>query len=266
MRLPLWLAACPDRSRRASRVGRSTRVRACGRAGRGRQRPVRGARHRRPRGRRAPRGVQRRRAGPRIGADAICLLASITKPIVATAVMREVEAGRLGPRRAARGVAPGAGRAGAAPYTAWHVLTHTSGIGDMDIEALLAGGRRAGTSSSAAHGAPAGDDARVALPLRHDALRPPRRGSRPARSGGRSSDLLRDNVLDPLGMVDTGFDPEPDTAARVAPVVVGAGAGGRPLRDRHSVAALHRGCVWPAVACGARRGRPPLRPRDAPRR
>ena len=33
--------------------------------------------------------------GPRIGDHAVCLLASITKPIVATAVLHEVEAGRL---------------------------------------------------------------------------------------------------------------------------------------------------------------------------
>ena len=33
--------------------------------------------------------------GPRIGEHAVCLLASITKPIVATAVLHEVEAGRL---------------------------------------------------------------------------------------------------------------------------------------------------------------------------
>ena len=33
--------------------------------------------------------------------------------------------------------------------------------------------------------------------------------------------VLRDEVLDPLGMTDTHFDPRPDLAARMAPVAIG---------------------------------------------
>ena len=41
--------------------------------------------------------------------------------------------------------------AGLAPFTAWHVMTHTSGLGDVDLEALLLAGRRSGRAPAADH-------------------------------------------------------------------------------------------------------------------
>ena len=104
--------------------------------GRGRDRTVR---HPRRRGRRRgrPAGVVHRDGRPRIGTDAICLLASITKPIVATAVVQQVEAGRIDLATPIGTWAPHLVNERWAPVTAWHVLTHTSGIDDIDLEAIL---------------------------------------------------------------------------------------------------------------------------------
>ncbi len=75
--------------------------------------------------------------GPRIGTNAVCLLASITKPIVAVAVMRLVQDGRFPLTAPLSRWLPELDAAGLAPFTAWHVLTHTTGIGDVDLERLL---------------------------------------------------------------------------------------------------------------------------------
>ena len=64
--------------------------------------------------------------GPRIGTNAVCLLASITKPIVAVAVMRLVQDGRFPLTAPLSRWLPELDAAGLAPFTAWHVLTHTS--------------------------------------------------------------------------------------------------------------------------------------------
>jgi CubicO group peptidase (beta-lactamase class C family) len=75
--------------------------------------------------------------------DSIYLLASITKPIVATAVMQLVEQGRLVlstpvqhvlPQFAPAAHAPGL--PGAEAITPWHLLTHTSGMADLDLDLL----------------------------------------------------------------------------------------------------------------------------------
>jgi CubicO group peptidase (beta-lactamase class C family) len=82
--------------------------------------------------------------GPRIGADAVCLLASITKPIVATAVVQQAEAGMVNLAAPLGEAAPELVHPRWAPISAWHVLTHTTGIDDIDLEQVLRhGGDRA---------------------------------------------------------------------------------------------------------------------------
>ena len=66
----------------------------------------------------------------------IFFLASVTKPIVATAIMRYVDEGRLDLHRPLASYLPDAG-SGLAGVTAWHVLTHTSGVPDTSIERLV---------------------------------------------------------------------------------------------------------------------------------
>jgi len=160
------------------------------------------------------------RDGTPIGAAAVCLLASITKPIVTTAVMRLVQDGRFSLTAPLATWLPELADAGHPPITAWHVMTHTTGLGEVDIEQLLAqGGGRA-------------ELLRRTIALPQDAAP----GSRfkyvtctwelvaeaVERATGTPLDrLLRDEVLDPLGMKDTLFDPRPDRAARRAPVTVG---------------------------------------------
>ena len=80
--------------------------------------------------------------GRRIGTDAVCQLASITKSITAIGVLQLVEAGTitLGAVDQRLGAGPGATTAWA-PITAWHVLTHTTGIDDVDLESILRHGQ-----------------------------------------------------------------------------------------------------------------------------
>jgi CubicO group peptidase (beta-lactamase class C family) len=75
--------------------------------------------------------------------DSIYMIASIAKPITATAVMQLVERGLLVlstplqhylPEFVAPSVEPGL--PGAGSVTAWHLLTHTNGIMEMDAELL----------------------------------------------------------------------------------------------------------------------------------
>ena len=169
------------------------------------------------------------RDGTPLGSGAVCLLASITKPIVATAVTRLVQDGRFSLTAPLSTWLPGLADAGHPAITAWHVLTHTTGLGEVGIEELLLGG---------------GDRAElfrrtVALPQDADL------GSRfkyvtctwellagaVERATGKALDqVLREEVLDPLGMVDTVFDPRIGHAARRAPVRVGDWDSG-PLTD-----------------------------------
>lgn len=154
--------------------------------------------------------------GTRIGANAVALVASITKPIVATMVLQLVAEGRLAldeplerllPEAAeAAGTGGAAGTSAVPSITAWHLLTHTSGLADLDLPDLLARGtthadvvrrllrepRRSDPGTTFAY-ATATFDLLAALVARLD--------------GRPYPDALRARVLEPLGMTDTTFDP-----------------------------------------------------------
>lgn len=69
--------------------------------------------------------------------DTRFFLASVTKPIVATAVMQLVDESRLDLHAPLVGVIPElAGDARRERITAWHVLTHTSGLADVPFDVL----------------------------------------------------------------------------------------------------------------------------------
>ena len=72
--------------------------------------------------------------------DSICLLASISKPIVATVVFQLVAEGRLTLTEPIERFLPETGGSDAPAITAWHLLSHTSGLPDLDIEGLLGRG------------------------------------------------------------------------------------------------------------------------------
>lgn len=135
----------------------------------------------------------------------IFFLASVTKPIVATAIMRYVDEGRLDLHRPLASYLPDAG-SGLAGVTAWHVLTHTSGVPDTSIERLI---RERPTYKRMLH---------TVLTSTPDF--PPGSRFRYASaswmllaavmaelSGMPFTDALQDRITDPLGMTDTRFDP-----------------------------------------------------------
>ena len=161
--------------------------------------------------------------GPRIGTNAVCLLASITKPIVATAVMRLVQDGTFSLTEPLARWLPELDAAGLAPFTAWHVLTHTTGLADIDLEQLLAedGDRPELIRRTIAAGQQSAPGSRFRYAsFTFDLL---------AEALERALDLpfdalLRETVLDPVGMTDTTFDPA-RYGARRAPVVIEGGAG-----------------------------------------
>ena len=146
--------------------------------------------------------------GPRIGTNAVCLLASITKPIVAVAVMRLVQDGRFPLTAPLSRWLPELDAAGLAPFTAWHVLTHTTGIGDVDLERLLReGGDR---PELIRRTIAAGQDSLPGSQFRYASVTFDLLVEAVERAVGRPFDtVLHETLLDPLGMSDTTFDPAP---------------------------------------------------------
>ena len=72
-----------------------------------------------------------------ISTDTSFFLASITKPIVATAFMELVEDGAVGLREPVARWIPGMDMGEKALVTPWHVLTHTSGVVDVPPDQLV---------------------------------------------------------------------------------------------------------------------------------
>ena len=73
---------------------------------------------------------------PAQGLTSIYFLASLTKAIVATAVMQYVDEGRWDLHAPLGRYLPGFDGSGREAVTAWHILTHTSGLADMSLEEL----------------------------------------------------------------------------------------------------------------------------------
>jgi CubicO group peptidase (beta-lactamase class C family) len=173
---------------------------------------------------------------PRIGTNAVCLLASITKPIVATAIVRLAQEGRFALTAPLARFLPELDAAGLAPFTAWHVLTHTTGITDFDLEALLRDGgdrtellRRTTAAGQASTPGSTFRYASFTFDLLAEAVE---------RALDRAFDeVLRETVLDPLGMANTAFDPAPLAAPR-APIAVGGWDGSRRVTDDGAVEGL----------------------------
>jgi CubicO group peptidase (beta-lactamase class C family) len=150
----------------------------------------------------------------------MCLLASITKPITATAVMRLASTGRFPLTVPLGRWLPELDAAGLAPFTAWHVLSHTTGLADIPLQELLlqGGGRAELIAQTIAQGQGWAPGSRfLYASFTYDLL-----ALAVERALGVPFDtVLRDEVLDPLGMPDTTFD----LAAcgnRRAPVEIGA--------------------------------------------
>ena len=157
--------------------------------------------------------------GDRVTTDSVFLLASISKPILATAVLQLVAEGKLmlsAPiTRYIPEFAP-AGASAASAVTVWHLLTHTSGIDETSWPDAL---------RERSHPVPRFDvacqrpllfepGARVSYStLSYELL-----AELVTRLGGMPyQDYLHERVFTPLGITDTSYDPRP-LSERVAPV------------------------------------------------
>jgi CubicO group peptidase (beta-lactamase class C family) len=144
----------------------------------------------------------------RVGADAVYFLASVTKAIVATAVMRYVDEGRWDLHAPLARYLPDFVGSGREAVTAWHVLTHTSGLPDVPVEEL----RR--LRPSYAH---LSREVRRHVPRWAPGSRYEYSSSAwlllsdtmAALSGMPFARALEQRLTGPLGMVDTSFDPRP---------------------------------------------------------
>lgn len=149
----------------------------------------------------------------RVTTDAIYLLASISKPIVATAVMQLVERGLLDlstplqhylPEFRAPAAAedlPGGGA-----VTAWHLLTHTSGMMEMEPDLLI----RERPSGARLLEIACTSPLRFAPGTRYEysSLSWALLGELIHRLDGRDHpDYLRDEIFGPLGMADAAYAP-----------------------------------------------------------
>jgi len=208
--------------------------------------------------------------GARIGSDAVCLLASITKPIVATATMRLAQDGRFGLGFPLSTWLPELRTAdGRETITAWHVMTHTTGLEDEPLEDLLRRGiDRAGLLArtfAQPLSTPPGSRFHYATftwDLLAVALE--RALDRPLET------ILRETLFEPLGMADTGFEPGHARAARVAPVTIGEWDGTRltgtedpmvaaAMRERFTSLRLAGGGLWSTASDLVRLGRAMVR-------
>ena len=144
--------------------------------------------------------------GQDVAVDAVCLLASITKPIVGVAVMQLVAEGRLSLTEPLTRVVPELAALGDPPITAWHLLSHTSGLADLDEPGLLVRGSSHEKTVRALLGLP-----RISPPgavFRYATATFDILAAAITRLDGRPyPDAIHRRVLDPLAMVDTTFDP-----------------------------------------------------------
>jgi CubicO group peptidase (beta-lactamase class C family) len=79
--------------------------------------------------------------------DSLFPLRSLVKPIIATAAMLLVEEGLLGLNRPVRDYLPELSGAGSDEVLVHHLLTHTSGYDDTDLDALFAEKYKAGVNA-----------------------------------------------------------------------------------------------------------------------
>ncbi len=203
---------------------------------------------------------------PRIGSDAVCLIASITKPMVATTIMQLVAEGRLTLGAPLEAVIPELAIPDAEPVTAWHLMSHTSGMVDIDIEQMIGRGddvedvlREAIAADRAAPPGTAFSYTTTTFNLLAEAV---------ARLDGVPFEVaLHRRLLDPLGMTSTMFDPRPVLAARMAPIRIGPwdpelpvlDPATDPKMDRFIALQLAGGGLWSSASDLLRFGRAMLR-------
>jgi CubicO group peptidase (beta-lactamase class C family) len=151
--------------------------------------------------------------------DSVFLLASVTKPMVAAALMRLVEEGRLLLNRPVAEYLPEFGANGKERVTPWHLLTHSSGLDENESYDELFRLNPPPTSfdwlwesscRAFLHWEPG-------TAYRYNSLTFSVLAQLITRLGGLPyPEYMRRHIFEPLGMKDTAFQPQ-DTA-RAAPI------------------------------------------------
>jgi len=169
-----------------------------------------------------------------VQADSIFYVASISKPLMATAILRLVADGLLALEDPIDRYLPQSRGAGKSTITVWQLLTHTSGLPEYDWATAL-------------RERPSAADMRTLAYQAHLLFPPGTSYSYSTQSfwlladlvallsGISYADYLRAHVCSPYGMRDTGFD-LPTTSDRVA--AVRGSALGHPMGDENAAAYL----------------------------
>lgn len=151
-----------------------------------------------------------------ISTDGIYWIASITKPMVATAVMQLVERGRVLLEDPVVAYIPEFGQNGKEQVTVWNLLTHTSGMADdywhhMDAPATAEKDLRGACETHLRF--PPGsrfEYCNVSFRILGEIIT--------RASGMPYADFLRHSLFEPAGMEATTFRPDLSGSARLVPV------------------------------------------------
>jgi CubicO group peptidase (beta-lactamase class C family) len=182
-----------------------------------------------------------------VALDSIFLIASITKPIVATAIMRLVEEGRLLLSDHVVQHIPEFAESGKQAVTVWHILTHTSGLEEESWRRELSERR-----------APDEEFLRAAC-RSHLHFEPGTRyeycslsftilGELITRlSGLPYPEYLRRQIFEPLGMRDTSFAPTAAPQSRTA-CVYGVDADSERFANYIGTTAAPGAALWSTAA------------------
>jgi len=141
-----------------------------------------------------------------VATDSLFFLASVTKPIVATAVMQLVEEGRLDLHEPIQRLVPEFRGQWKDRITPWHVLTHTTGLPDMDALLVLKKRLNAAQMLELVCGTPLTFEPGSRFAYASDSFY--LLAASIARLTGMTfPDALRRRVLRPIGAHDLTFDP-----------------------------------------------------------
>jgi CubicO group peptidase (beta-lactamase class C family) len=140
-----------------------------------------------------------------VSLDTIFPVASVTKPVVALAVMQLAEAGRLLLNDPVARVIPEFGQQGKDQITVWHLLTHTSGLPDTMDDLYI---QRAPPAAFLRAACERGVRFAPGSHYEYCNLSFVVLGELIARLSGQPYPAyLRDHIFAPAGMASTGFDP-----------------------------------------------------------
>src|SRR5579863_739479 len=144
---------------------------------------------------------------PPLREDAIFLIASITKPIVATAVLLLVERGLVALDDRVEQYIPAFGREGKHAVTLRHLLTHTSGLPDMLPENIELRAAQAPLSAFVAGTCKCELDFLPGRRVQYQSMGFAMLGEIIQLVSGKTcARFLYDEIFEPLGMLDTALD------------------------------------------------------------